>query len=157
MSHVTPVMAIATMVLSLLMDPWSDFQKNTYFDSPWHVMRSFLLMLVGGTLAFFMVLTEYVLVSATSAITVTIAGVVKEAVTILVAVFYFHDEFTWLKGLGLATIMVGVSLFNWYKYEKYKKGHINEDEVNSPSFDGDAKYIILDDLEDQDEFQDEDT
>uniref|UniRef100_I1PZP0 Sugar phosphate transporter domain-containing protein n=2 Tax=Oryza glaberrima TaxID=4538 RepID=I1PZP0_ORYGL len=39
MSHVTPVMAIATMVLSLLMDPWSDFQKNTYFDSPWHVMR----------------------------------------------------------------------------------------------------------------------
>jgi solute carrier family 35 protein C2 len=74
-----------------------------------------------------------------------------------VAVFYFHDEFTWLKGLGLATIMVGVSLFNWYKYEKYKKGHINEDEVNSPSFDGDAKYIILDDLEDQDEFQDEDT
>ena len=30
------------------------------------------------------VLTEYVLVSATSAITVTIAGVVKEAVTILV-------------------------------------------------------------------------
>uniref|UniRef100_A0A0E0L7Z9 Sugar phosphate transporter domain-containing protein n=1 Tax=Oryza punctata TaxID=4537 RepID=A0A0E0L7Z9_ORYPU len=151
MSHVTPVMAIATMVLSLLMDPWSDFQKNTYFDSPWHVMRSFLLMLVGGTLAFFMVLTEYVLVSATSAITVTIAGVVKEAVTILVAVFYFHDEFTWLKGLGLATIMVGVSLFNWYKYEKFKKGHINEDEVNSPSFDGDAKYIILDDLEDQDE------
>lgn len=30
------------------------------------------------------VLTEYILVSATSAITVTIAGVVKEAVTILV-------------------------------------------------------------------------
>uniref|UniRef100_J3MBC9 Sugar phosphate transporter domain-containing protein n=2 Tax=Oryza brachyantha TaxID=4533 RepID=J3MBC9_ORYBR len=157
MSHVTPVMAIATMILSLLMDPWSDFQKNAYFDSPWHVMRSCLLMLIGGSLAFFMVLTEYVLVSATSAITVTIAGVVKEAVTILVAVFYFHDEFTWLKGAGLATIMVGVSLFNWYKYEKFKKGHINEDEVNSSSFDGDAKYIILDDLEDQDEFQDEDT
>ncbi|KAL5223442.1 hypothetical protein ABZP36_010081 [Zizania latifolia] len=155
MSHVTPVMAIATMVLSLLMDPWSDFQKNAYFDSPWHVMRSCLLMLIGGTLAFFMVLTEYILVSATSAITVTIAGVVKEAVTILVAVFYFHDDFTWLKGVGLATIMVGVSLFNWYKYEKFKKGQTNEDEVNSPSFDGDVKYIILDDLEDQDEFQDE--
>lgn len=32
-----------------------------------------------------------------------------------VAVFYFHDEFTWLKGVGLMIIMVGVSLFNWYK------------------------------------------
>ncbi|TVU12557.1 hypothetical protein EJB05_46208 [Eragrostis curvula] len=151
MSHVTPVMAIATLVLSLLLDPWSDFRKNAYFDDPWHIMRSCLLMLIGGSLAFFMVLTEYILVSATSAITVTIAGVVKEAVTILVAVFYFHDEFTWLKGAGLVTIMVGVSLFNWYKYEKFKRGQTNEDDVNSPPFNGDAKYIILDDLEYQDE------
>ncbi|TVU12558.1 hypothetical protein EJB05_46209, partial [Eragrostis curvula] len=151
MSHVTPVMAIATLVLSLLLDPWSDFQKNAYFDDPWHIMRSCLLMLIGGSLAFFMVLTEYILVSVTSAITVTIAGVVKEAVTILVAVFYFHDEFTWLKGAGLVTIMVGVSLFNWYKYEKFKRSQTNEDDVNSPPFNGDAKYIILDDLEYQDE------
>ncbi|XP_066376652.1 probable sugar phosphate/phosphate translocator At1g06470 [Miscanthus floridulus] len=157
MSHVTPVMAIATMILSLLLDPWSEFQKNSYFDNPWHVMRSFLLMLIGGSLAFFMVLTEYILISATSAITVTIAGVVKEAVTILVAVFYFHDEFTWLKGFGLFTIMVGVSLFNWYKYEKFKRGQTNEDDVNSPPFTGDVKYIILDDLEYQDEFEEEDT
>lgn len=55
MSHVTPVMAIATMILSLLLDPWSDLQKNSYFDNPWHVMRSCLLMLIGGSLAFFMV------------------------------------------------------------------------------------------------------
>lgn len=60
MSHVTPVMAIATLVLSLLLDPWSDFQKTTYFDDPWHIMRSCLLMLIGGTLAFFMVTSVYV-------------------------------------------------------------------------------------------------
>ncbi|XP_062233592.1 probable sugar phosphate/phosphate translocator At1g06470 isoform X2 [Phragmites australis] len=121
MSHVTPVMAIATLLLTY---------ANRRSPSLFH---------------------------ATSAITVTIAGVVKEAVTILVAVFYFHDEFTWLKGLGLVTIMVGVSLFNWYKYEKFKRGHTNEDDVNSPPFNDDAKYIILDDLEYQDEFEEEDT
>lgn len=32
-----------------------------------------------------------------------------------VAVLYFHDEFTLLKGLGLLTIIFGVTLFNWYK------------------------------------------
>nr|CAB3469537.1 unnamed protein product [Digitaria exilis] len=74
-----------------------------------------------------------------------------------VAVFYFHDEFTWLKGAGLFTIMVGVSLFNWYKYEKFKKGQTNEDDLSSPQFTADAKYIILDDLEYQDEFEEEDT
>ncbi|KAJ0678046.1 hypothetical protein HanOQP8_Chr12g0443451 [Helianthus annuus] len=115
MSYVTPVMAVATALFSLMLDPWDEFRKSSYFDSTWHIYRSALLMLLGGTLAFFMVLTEFVLVSITSAVTVTIAGVVKEAVTILVAVFYFHDEFTWLKGAGLVTIMFGVSLFNWYK------------------------------------------
>ncbi|KAF3771832.1 putative sugar phosphate/phosphate translocator [Nymphaea thermarum] len=115
MSYVTPVMALVTALLSLMFDPWINFKQNYYFNGSRHIVRSCLLMLLGGGLAFFMVLTEYILVSATSAVTVTIAGVVKEAVTIVVAVFYFHDEFTLLKGFGLLTIMVGVSLFNWYK------------------------------------------
>ncbi|KAG0486709.1 hypothetical protein HPP92_008804 [Vanilla planifolia] len=107
---------------------------------------SSLLMLLGGVLAFFMVLTEYILVSATSAVTVTIAGIVKEAVTILVAVFYFHDQFTVLKGMGLVTILVGVSLFNWYKYQKLQKGS-NADGAeitNLKSSDGAPKYFFLD-------------
>ena len=37
---------------------------------------------------FLQVLTEYVLISVTSAVTVTIAGVVKEAVTILVSIIF---------------------------------------------------------------------
>ncbi|XP_042514431.1 probable sugar phosphate/phosphate translocator At1g06470 isoform X2 [Macadamia integrifolia] len=122
MSYVTPVMAVSTALLSLVMDPWDEFKKNNYFNSSWHVLRSTLLMIFGGTLAFFMVLTEYILVSVTSAVTVNIAGVVKEAVTILVAVFYFHDQFTWLKGIGLITIMVGVSLFNWFKIFVFDQG-----------------------------------
>ncbi|KAJ0977380.1 hypothetical protein J5N97_012854 [Dioscorea zingiberensis] len=133
MSYVTPVMAVSTLILSLVMDPWREFDSNVYFNSSWHIIRSCMLMLIGGALAFFMVLTEYILISATSAMTVTIAGVVKEAVTILVAVFYFHDQFTLLKGIGLLTIMVGVSLFNWYKYQKLKS---NLDE------NGDMKWLV---------------
>ncbi|KAL5997773.1 hypothetical protein ACLOJK_008703 [Asimina triloba] len=154
------------------------------------------------------VLTEYILVSETSAVTVTIAGVIKEAVTILkrivagrelscgavhgpasaisvsgmifkgeevgplltweeqghklppqgslietmVAVFYFHDEFTWMKGIGLITIMVGVSLFNWYKYQKLQKGQADENaEEMSPSSSAAAKYVILENMDEQEE------
>lgn len=152
MSYVTPVMALATGFSSLLMDPWHEFPVNEYFNSSWHVMRSCLLMLFGGTLAFFMVLTEYVLISVTSAVTVTIAGIVKEAVTILVAVFYFHDNFTWLKGVGLLTIIIGVSLFNLYKYQRLQKGEID----GSASGDSGAtkvpvKYVILEETDDQEE------
>ncbi|KAL5732150.1 hypothetical protein ACHQM5_004803 [Ranunculus cassubicifolius] len=150
MSYVAPVMAIATAVLSLFFDPWDEFRKNSYFDSSWHVVRSCLLMFIGGTLAFFMVLTEYILVSATSAVTVTIAGVVKEAVTILVAVFYFHDSFTWLKGIGLVIIMFGVSLFNWYKYQKLQKKEqmSDNDEAEPPTTSAASKYVILEEVDD---------
>ncbi|KAJ7960709.1 Sugar phosphate transporter domain containing protein [Quillaja saponaria] len=152
MSYVTPVMALVTAFLSLVLDPWSEFRKNNYFNNPWHITRSCLLMLLGGTLAFFMVLTEYILVSVTSAVTITIAGVVKEAVTILVAVFYFHDEFTWLKGVGLFTIMVGVSLFNWFKYQKLQKGQISGDDQMGPlPADVAARYVILEEMEEQDD------
>ncbi|PKU79278.1 probable sugar phosphate/phosphate translocator At1g06470 [Dendrobium catenatum] len=155
MSHVTPVMALATAILSLLLDPWHDLKSNKYFDSSKHVIRSCLLMLLGGALAFFMVLTEYILVSATSAVTVTIAGIVKEAVTILVAVFYFHDQFTVLKGMGLLVIIVGVSLFNWYKYLKLHKGQIGGAEAtNFTTSNGASSYVIVDEIDMVDEDMD---
>ncbi|CAL5342856.1 unnamed protein product [Camellia sinensis] len=142
-SYVTPVMAVATAMLSLIMDPWDEFRTSNYFSSSWHITRSCLLMFLGGTLAFFMVLTEYILVSVTSAATVTIAGVVKVAVTIL---------FTWLKGVGLTTILFGVSLFNWYKYQKLQKGELGEENVaRSLTTNPAAKYVILEEMDDQDD------
>ncbi|KAI3744146.1 hypothetical protein L1987_57222 [Smallanthus sonchifolius] len=149
MSYVTPVMALLTAFLSLIMDPWGEFRTSSYFDSSWHIMRSCFLMLFGGTLAFFMVLTEYILVSVTSAVTVTIAGIVKEAVTILVAVFYFHDEFTWLKGAGLVTIIFGVSLFNWYKYQKLHKEKLGPGELAGSQTSVPGKYVILEEMDDE--------
>ncbi|KAL9273028.1 putative sugar phosphate/phosphate translocator [Drosera capensis] len=151
MSSVTPVMAIATALFSLLMDPWHDFANNDYFNSTQNIIKSCLLMLFGGTLAFFMVLTEYVLVSMTSAVTVTIAGVVKEAVTIIVAIFYFHDQFTWMKGFGLFTILIGVSLFNWFKYELLKKGHTSENSDGPDGTNVPARYVILEEADDHDD------
>jgi len=57
MSYVTPVMAITTAVLSLLLDPWRKLPGNQYFNSSWHITKTCLLMLFGGSLAFFMVKT----------------------------------------------------------------------------------------------------
>ncbi|KAL9668660.1 hypothetical protein QQ045_006198 [Rhodiola kirilowii] len=93
------------------------------------------------------VLTEFILLSMTSAVTVTIAGVVKQAVTILVGVLYLHGHFTWLKGLGLFVIMVGVSLFNRYKHNKLHKGNGFQEDTSA------AKYVIL---EEEDDLREED-
>ncbi|QHO24110.1 putative sugar phosphate/phosphate translocator [Arachis hypogaea] len=65
-----------------------------------------------------------------------------------VAVLYFHDKFTWVKGLGLCTILFGVSLFNWYKYLKIQKGHFGEGEVEVlHTTDSTGKYVILEEMD----------
>lgn len=59
MSYVTPVMAIVTAIISIAMDPWDDLRASRFFDSNAHIVRSSLLMLLGGALAFFMVCILY--------------------------------------------------------------------------------------------------
>jgi hypothetical protein len=59
MSYVTPVMAIVTAVISIAMDPWEDLRASNFFDSYAHIIRSSLLMFLGGALAFFMVCILY--------------------------------------------------------------------------------------------------
>lgn len=149
MRCLTPVMALITAILSLISEPWSSLLKTRYFDTPRHFFGSSLLMLLGGSLAFFMVLAEYLLISATSAVTFTVAGIVKEVVTIVVAILFFHDQFTVLKGIGLAVIIFGVSLFNWYKYLKMRKTKSNE--INNVSDmkqnGGPVKYVILENMD----------
>ncbi|CBI22039.3 unnamed protein product, partial [Vitis vinifera] len=153
-----PSMSVVVKALEGLVDIEDDLIYNfSYSPLPRGIAHkpglsfcSFLLL---------QVLTEYILVSVTSAVTVTIAGVVKEAVTILVAVFYFHDQFTWLKGVGLFTIMVGVSLFNWYKYLKLQTGHSNEVDMGDAAGDIagslksniNARYVILEEVDEQED------
>jgi solute carrier family 35 protein C2 len=124
MSYFTPLMALITVVFSLALEPWHKLGSTAFFDSTFHIFESCALMLLGGTLAFFMVMAEYLLISETSAVTMTIAGVIKEVVTVVVAVFFFHDPFTVLKGVGLVIIIFGVALFNWFKYKKLVEGNL---------------------------------
>ncbi|EFJ24231.1 hypothetical protein SELMODRAFT_54925, partial [Selaginella moellendorffii] len=115
MSQFTPIMALITAIFSLILEPWHELAETSWFDSRSRVMESTIVMLLGGTLAFFMVIAEYLLIIKTSAVTMTVAGVVKEVVTVVAAIICFQDEFTLLKGIGFFVIVVGVALYNWFK------------------------------------------
>eukprot|EP00249_Psilotum_nudum_P010566 c22617_g1_i2 orf=556-2184(-) len=145
MQYLTPIMAIVTGMCSIATEPWRKLGQTHYFDSPLHIFGSSLLMLLGGSLAFFMVLAEYLLISETSALTLMVAGIVKEVVTIVVAIFFFHDSFTVSKAVGLVIIIFGISLFNWYKYQRIVEGKLSAHHLSSPStaVQSSANYTIL--------------
>lgn len=65
MSYLTPVMTALSLILSLILEPWSKFGESHYFDTPRHVMSSCALMLLGGALAFCMVSTRRIFTDCT--------------------------------------------------------------------------------------------
>ncbi|CAI5490719.1 unnamed protein product [Closterium sp. Naga37s-1] len=120
LAYLAPVMALVCGVFSLLHEPWSALTSSPYFDTWQHTLWSFAIMLVGGILAFCMIMAEFLLVLETSAVTFSVAGTVKEAATILVSHAVFGDRFTRINLLGILIIMLGVSLFNLYKVSRNK-------------------------------------
>ena len=56
MSYLTPVMAFITIIFSLAIEPWHKLGETPYFDTSQHIFESCALMLLGGGLAFFMVI-----------------------------------------------------------------------------------------------------
>lgn len=77
-------------------------------------------------------------IKETSALTFMIAGTCKEVVTILAAMMFFGDHLGVINGVGLVIVILGVLLFNAYKYRKLKVGeiqairagvHVNKDGV----------------------------
>ncbi|CAI5939394.1 unnamed protein product [Closterium sp. NIES-65] len=120
LAYLAPVMALVCGVFSLLHEPWSTLTSSPYFDTWQHTLWSFAIMLVGGILAFCMIMAEFLLVLETSAVTFSVAGTVKEAATILVSHAVFGDRFTRINLVGILIIMLGVSLFNLYKVSRNK-------------------------------------
>jgi uncharacterized membrane protein YdcZ (DUF606 family) len=76
------VMSVTVAILSLVIERlWIVLPGSPYFDSIQSLASTTMLMLFGGTIAFFMVWTEFTVIAETSALTFMVAGTFKEIVT----------------------------------------------------------------------------
>ncbi|CAI5999603.1 unnamed protein product [Closterium sp. NIES-64] len=144
LAYITPPMAVTCGLFSLALEPLASLPSSSYFSPPSHLAPTMLLLLLGGVLAFLMVnlrqfaaaarlrplcslipaaaalhalqiMSEFLLILHTSAVTFSVAGTVKEGATILVSHLVFSDRFTRVNLVGVLIIMVGVSLFNLHR------------------------------------------
>ena len=125
----SPIMGVTLLVTSICVErPWQLF--HTAFFSSWtHAAIVFAVAFADSLIALCMVYAEFTLIANTSALTFMVAGTFKEVVTIGAAVFLLGEEFTPINGLGLVTLIFGVSLFNYFKYKKYKEELLKQSRV----------------------------
>ena len=122
----SPIMGVTLLVTSICVErPWQLF-RTAFFSSWTHAAIVFAVAFADALIALCMVYAEFTLIANTSALTFMVAGTFKEVVTIGAAVFLLGEEFTPINGLGLITLICGVSLFNYFKYKKYKEELLKE-------------------------------
>ncbi|KAB8303247.1 hypothetical protein EYC80_004691 [Monilinia laxa] len=85
-----------------------------------------LLLLFPGCIAFCMTASEFALLQRTSVVTLSIAGIFKEVVTISAAGIVFHDPLTPINISGLFVTIGAIAAYNWIKIRKMREDAQNE-------------------------------
>lgn len=81
-----------------------------------------IIMMIPGVIAFLMTLSEFFLLNGTSVLTLSIAGIFKELLTLLVAALYFGDEMSIVNGIGLIITLCAIISYNVYRFKRFQSG-----------------------------------
>jgi solute carrier family 35 protein C2 len=79
------------------------------------------ILLFPGCLAFFMTASEFALLQRTSVVTLSIAGIFKEVLTISTAALVFKDKLTPINFSGLVVTIATIAAYNYMKIKKMRE------------------------------------
>ena len=116
-----PMASIVLFFSFVIERPWALIGTSAYFSSFEDLCLTLGFIVFSGFIAFNMVIAEFVLVAETSAVTFTVAGSLKELLTIFSGMVFFGDKLSAVNGAGLGVLIVGVVLYNFYKVQKLKR------------------------------------
>lgn len=85
------------------------------------IVKSLLLLIVPGFLAFCMIASEFTLLQRTSVVTLSICGIFKEVVTISAAGIVFNDELSLVNIIGLVVTIVCIASYNYLKITNMRR------------------------------------
>jgi len=120
--YLAPIMFISLFLLAIPVEGFSDLFHGiqTLIEVKGPIMGPGLL-LFPGTLAFCMTASEFALLQRTSVVTLSIAGIFKEVVTISAAGLIFHDPLTPINISGLFVTIGAIASYNYIKITKMRE------------------------------------
>lgn len=138
-SQLAPSMFLVLFVVGLFTEGLGNFLANDI----WHknsIIHNLVLLLFPGVLVFFMTFFEFRILSLSHVLTLSIFGILKEILTILLSVLIFKDHLSTVNLIGLAISLIDIIWYNYFRYtEKVKEseevaGHYQEIEMEDHSF-----------------------
>lgn len=87
-------------------------------------LQTIVLMIIPGVLAFMMTLCEFKLLTVTQVITLSIAGIFKELLTIILSSVIFGDKLSVINIMGLVLTFVDILWYNYYRYKENREEYV---------------------------------
>ncbi|RWA08197.1 hypothetical protein EKO27_g6897 [Xylaria grammica] len=118
----SPIMFVTLLLIAIPVEGFPNFWNGIkMLSEEWGVFQTPLLLLFPGTIAFLMTASEFALLQRSSVVTLSIAGIFKEVVTIIVAALVFDDKLTPINISGLLVTLFAIIAYNYMKLSKMRK------------------------------------
>lgn len=116
-----PVMFVTLMAIAIPVEGFGPlFEGFKQLSTEWGAVRAPLILLFPGTIAFLMTASEFALLQRSSVVTLSIAGIFKEVVTISAAALVFDDRLTPINISGLVITILAIAFYNYIKLTKMR-------------------------------------
>ncbi|KAF9437884.1 Triose-phosphate Transporter [Entomortierella beljakovae] len=116
----SPIMGICLGIVSGIFEGFGTIFNSPFFETTRDGFVTMGLVLLGGLIAFLMLLAEFNLIIRTSVVSLSVMGIVKEVVTIVISSIVFHDHLTLVNILGLFITLTGIGFYHFMKYRELK-------------------------------------
>ncbi|KAF6070577.1 Triose-phosphate Transporter family protein [Candida albicans] len=124
--YISPGMCIILFSLGLIFEGWTNFINSEIWITK-GLFTTIILLIIPGVLAFMMTLCEFKLLTVAQVITLSVAGIFKELLTIILSSIIFGDKLSLINILGLILTFMDILWYNYYRYYE------NEDHNNGNS------------------------
>ncbi len=130
-----PIMFVTLVVAATILEgPIALLKADLWETKGWIALP---ILVFPGILAFFMTVAEFGLIKRTSVVTLSVAGIFKEVLTIGLSALIYGDELTPLNVSGLCVTIVGVALYNYLRIKrmtvtpKHASEHANQADLEA--------------------------
>ncbi|KAK6072473.1 transporter C22E12.01 [Seiridium cupressi] len=119
--YLAPVMFLTLIIIAIPVEGFPQLIEGLKaLSETWGPVRAPLILIFPGTIAFLMTASEFALLKRSSVVTLSIAGIFKEVVTISAAALVFDDRLTPINISGLVVTIGAIVCYNWIKLTKMR-------------------------------------
>lgn len=130
--ELAPIMGATLFIAALIIErPFPGIFQSSLFKldpklnddiTPYSIFRGFILLIIPGICVFILTFCEFGILQHTKVLTLSIAGIVKEVLTIILGMLVLGERLSRIYNwVGMIIILLDVSYYNYFRYNQKLK------------------------------------